>query len=145
MKTQLTVAILVLGSCSVLRADLDIREINPGNARGLGWKVKVEDEQDYVRFTVQPPGAVLAQGRIAHLGVWHGRKLITSCILGLHKRKQGSRYQFAVSKQFLTDLVFEVGPVPALLAGESYRIHLRKFTGSKKKKSGSRQKPERGK
>ena len=136
MKTKLTVIILVLCSCSILNADLDIREIGPVKAGQLGWKVDVHERKEYVQFTVQLPADLLSQGRTAHLSVWHERKLATSCILGLHKRRQGSRYEFAVAKQYLVGSTFELGLAPTVVAGESYRMRLNKFTNQEKKKPG---------
>jgi len=126
---------------------LDIREITPVKAEQLGWKVEVHEKEDYVQFTVQPPVFLMSEGRTAHLSVWHEGKLMTSCILGLHKMRQGSRYEFAVSKQHLADSVFELGQDPTSLTddSESYRIRLSKFISSKKKESGPQQRPERDK
>jgi len=145
MKTTLAVAILVFCSCSDLRADLDIREITPAKAQQLGWKVEVHEKKEYVQFTVQPPPVLLSQGRTAHLSVRHKRKLVTSCILGLHKRRQGHRYEFSVSKQYLLGSAFELGRDPTVDAGECYRMRLGKFANQEKKESGPQQPPERDK
>jgi hypothetical protein len=145
MKTGIS-AILLLCSCVAAWADLDIREITPAKAKELGWKIEVHEKKEYVQFTVQPPAALLSQGRMAYLSVRHERKLITSCILGLHKRRQGSRYEFAVSKQYLTDSTLEIGLDPTVLkGGESYRIRLHKFADQGKKEPGPQQPPERDK
>ena len=138
---------MVLCICSILRADLQIRDITPDKAKQLGWKVEVHEKEDYVQFTVQPQALLLSQGRTAHLSVWHERKLIISCILGFHKRRHGDRYEFAVSKQYFADSVFELGQDATSLTddSESYRIRLSKFISSKKKESGPQQRPERDK
>jgi hypothetical protein len=134
MKTQLT-TMVIFCSCLVARGDLDIREITLANTEKLGWKILVDEEENYVRFRLQPSAVLLAEGRTAHLGVWQDDTLITSCILGLHKRREGDRYEFAVSKKYLTDSVFEIGRAPRNDDGESYRVYLRKIVSPQKKKA----------
>ena len=131
MKTRLTVFLLVFALCPVLQADLDIREITPRKALLLGWTVVAHDREDYVSFTVQLPASFLSQKRTAYLSVRHERELITSCILGLHKSRAGDRYEFAVSKQYLRDSLFELGQAASTISnGESYRMHLIRFVAT---------------
>lgn len=135
MKTKLTVFLLVFALCPVLRADIAIREITPDKAQQLGWKIEVHEEEDYISFTVQLPASLLSQKGTAHLSVWHDRELITSCILGLHKRRAGDRYEFAVSKKYLRDRdsIFELGPEASTFDfddAESYRVYLTKFVAT---------------
>ncbi len=128
MKTKLTVFLLVFAVCPVLRADTDTREITPEKAQELGWKIEVREEEGYVAFTLQLPASLLSQKRTAGLSVWHDRELITSCILGLHKRQAGDRYEFAVSKKYLRDSQFELGPkASSTFDAVTYRVHLAKF------------------
>ncbi len=133
MKTRLAAAFLFLGSCSALRADLDIREITPDLVEMLGWKVEAHEKEGYVQFTLQLPARLLSDGRTAHLSVWRDRHLVTACILGLHKRKDGDRYEFSVSRQYLKDSSFELGPKGLDEDGQYYRVYLRKFALRKTK------------
>ena len=126
MNTPLRVAVLLLCSCSALRADLDIEEITPDKAEQLGWTITVRETEKYVAFP-EPPAALISQGRTAHLSVRHNRKLVVSCLLGLHERRSGDRYELAVARQYLQNSRFELSRAAASRDGESYRIHLHKF------------------
>lgn len=113
---------------------MDIREVTPTSAATSGWKVEVHQEAEYVRFTVQLPEPLLAQVATAYLGIWQDRKLITSCILGLHKRRDGDRYEFALARQYLDGALFELGMKDEFAGGNvSFRMPLVAFVPQKDK------------
>ena len=133
MNMKTTIALLICLPL-VARADLDIREMTPTNVATSGWKVEIQQETDYVRFTVQLPEAFLAQVATAHLDVRQDRKLITSCILGLHKRNEGDRYEFAVATQYLNGAMLELSMKQTSPDGNvSYRMRLAGFATQKTK------------
>jgi hypothetical protein len=134
MKTRIA-AILILCSCVIAWADLDIRDITPANAKELGWKIEVHQKKGYIQFTVQPLSSLVTERRDAHLSVRDARKMIFTSLLGVQDYRGAKRYVFAVSQQYLEDSVFELGPNDESLKDEttSYRIHLYKFVEPIKK------------
>jgi hypothetical protein len=128
MKTKMATIFMLCLSLSAW-ADLDIRGITPAKAKQLGWKIETHAKEEYMTFTVQPPNTLLNQKRSAHLSVRDGRKMISTSLLGLQEFRGSQRYVFSVSRNYLKDSVFELGPDEESITHSttSFRIHLNDF------------------